>query len=1419
MNDQPGQSRIGVRMPAEPLPADTLHVVGIGASAGGLEACRRLLDALPSPTGVAFVLVQHLDPSHESLLVELLAPHTALTVTQASDGVAVEAEHLYVIPPGAALAVRGGRLRLSRPAERHGARMPFDFLLRSLAGEFGARAMAVVLSGTGEDGCQGVRAIRERDGYVAVQDPKEAGFSGMPEAAIATGVADAVLPVAAIPAALLRRAVAPPEDAELRDLLGLLRRGTSHDFGLYKTGTLRRRTERRMGLAGFASMAEYLALLRRDPAELTLLAKDMLIHVTGFFRDAAVFDLLRDHVLPEFIAGHEGGLPLRIWVPGCSTGEETWSLAMLFQEAIAASGREIRLQIFASDVEAESVATARHAFYADALVAGIPAGQRDRHFEREDGGWRVRPELRAKVVFAAQDVLVDPPFSRLDMVSCRNLLIYLRPEAQARVIALFHFALRPGGLLLLGASETVGGAEAGFEPVDGSARIWRRGKGERRAPPGLISSAGTLLRLAPRPGVPTRQARLADLAQRLVLDNYAPAAVLVDAQDRCIHAIGPTERWLGYVAGAPSHDLFAMVRPELRTRLRAVVQQARDSGEVATLPPGQEPGVEVRPVAADGEALLLVCFHDAVPQAAPPPDAPAVDVRAPDRVAELERELAATRAELRSAIRNLEQSADDQRAASEEALSVNEEFQSANEELLTSKEELQSLNEELTALNGQLQETLNRSSILANDLQNVLYSTEVATLFLDRRLRIRFFTPAVRAVFSVLPGDVGRPLADLRPLAADPALIEDAAAVLAGAPPRAAEAATAAGTWFSRQILPYRAMNGAIEGVVLTFTDISERRAASRALEEALRQAEIESAAKSQFLAAVSHDLRQPLQTLALQQAALARSVKSEEPRRLVERLKATLEAMAAMLDTLLDIHRIDAGVLRAAPAAMPLAPLLERLAEEFAAPAAAKGIGLRALPCSATIRSDPALLEQILRNLLSNAIRFTREGRVLLGCRRRAGRLVIEVWDSGGGIADPGLLAAFDGEGNGADALRERAPGFGLGLSIVRRLAGLLGHPVRARSRVGRGSVFAVEVPLAAEAITPPTGAPPPPLPRRGTILLVAPDADQRELLAGLLESEGHRVVAASESDAALAALARSGARPDLVLADDRLDVGLDGAGLAAALSERLGTLVPALILAASAAAASAVPPGVSVLTKPARPSTVLAATGALLPQGRPAAAQAATRVATDSPVIHLVDPRAASRAALRRVLQSGGWQTQAHGSAEAFLAAYRPGATACLVLDASLPEMSGFVLLERLRATGDAVPVLMLTGFSDVPAAVAAIRAGATDFLEKPVPRALLLDAVSQAMDLAHDEGRRAALRRDAAARLAALTPRQRLVLDRVLAGHPNKNIAADLGISQRTVESHRAEVMQRMGVRSLPALVRLVLVAGTAAPEPPR
>jgi len=1399
-------------MPAAPAPAERLPIVAVGASAGGLEACRRLLDALPAPTGCAFILVQHLDPSHESLLVELLVPHTSLKVLQAADGMPVEAEHLYVIPPGSALAVRGGRLRLSAPTERHGARLPFDFLLQSVAADCGPRAMAVVLSGTGQDGSQGILAVRARDGCVLVQDPKEAGFDGMPAAAIATGAVNAVLPVAEIPEALLRHAAAPPEDNQLRPLIELLKGGTSHDFTLYKPGTLRRRTERRMGLAGFANMAEYLASLRRDPAELNRLAKDLLIHVTGFFRDPAVFELLGSRILPELIAGHEAGLPLRLWIPGCSTGEETWSLAILCQEAIAASGRDIRLQIFASDVEPESVATARQALYATPLLEGIPPGRRDRFFEREDGHWRVRAELRSAVVFAVQDVLADPPFSRLDMISCRNLLIYLRPEAQARVIALFHFALRPGGLLLLGAAETIGGAEAGFEALDKAARIWRRDAGERRAPHGLIVAAGTPLRLAPRPGTTTRQARLAELCQRLVQEHHPPAAVLVDAQDRCVHAIGPTERWLGQAAGVPSLDLYAMARPAVRNRLRAAVQQARESGEVARLAPGRLPGIEVRPVAADGEALLLICFLDPVEPAAQPGQrrAGAVKEAGAGRVAELERELAAARAELRAAIRNLEQSGEEQRAINEEALSVNEEFQSANEELLTSKEELQSLNEELTALNGQLQETLDRSRILANDLQNVLYSTDVATLFLDRQLRIRFFTPASRAVFHVLPGDVGRPLADLRPLADDPALLEDAAAILGGGALRAREVATPEGIWFSRQIMPYRAQNGAVEGVVLTFADITHRRAASRALEEAMRLAEEASAAKSQFLAAVSHDLRQPLQTLTLLQALLAGSAEGEEPQRLIGLLKPTIAAMSAMLDTLLDIHQIDAGVLRPAPVAMPVAPLLERLAEEFGYLARAKGLELRLVPRGETIRSDPQLLEQILRNLLSNALKYTREGRVLLGCRRRGDRLSIEVRDSGIGIPKEDLPAVFDAFRQPANPARERNKGFGLGLSIVHRLAGLLGHQVRVASRAGRGSMFAVEVALAAAAppAPPPAAAPPA---RRGTILLVQPDDGLRGLLAGLLEAEGHRVITAADGEAALAALARSGARPQLILADERLPGGPDAAGLAAALRERLGAEVPRLILTGGGAAASPAEPGAVRLVKPAAPAEMIAAVRALLPDSLPAAAREAGPAAPARAVIHLVDARAPARAALRRALESAGWEVVAHRSAEEFLAAYATGADACLVLDANLPGTGGFALLKQLRARGDMVPVLMLTGFSDVPAAVAAIQAGATDFLEKPVRREVLLDGVAHAMQLAHDAGKRAALRQDAAARLAALTPRQRIVMERVLAGQPSKNIAADLGISQRTVESHRAEVMQRMGVRSLPALARLALVAG--------
>jgi two-component system CheB/CheR fusion protein len=464
-------------------------VVAIGASAGGLDATSKLVDALPAGSGMAFILIQHLDPTHESMMAELLATHTSMTVQQATDGMLVERDHFYIIPPGTYLTVDNGVLRLTKPQLHHGARMPFDFLLHSLADEYGARVICVILSGTGDDGSAGLKAVKAQGGLVIAQSPEEAGYDGMPRSAIATGAVDFVLPVAAIPDALVkygsRKAGTPPKSGlgmlnktkdRLPEIIELLKKKTRHDFRLYKQGTLIRRIERRMAMAGVEpqNMDRYIKTLQSEGPELDLLAKDLLINVTSFFRDPKVFDTLAQTIVPELVQKADPDHPVRIWIAGCSTGEETYSLAMLFREEIAAANLNIKLQVFASDVDPDAVATAREGLYPEGIEAEVSPERLARFFTKEDNGYKIVPELRSTVVFTIQDVLADPPFSRLDLVSCRNLLIYLGPEAQSNVISAFHFALREAGILLLGSAETVGNTDGRFEEISKPARLFRR---------------------------------------------------------------------------------------------------------------------------------------------------------------------------------------------------------------------------------------------------------------------------------------------------------------------------------------------------------------------------------------------------------------------------------------------------------------------------------------------------------------------------------------------------------------------------------------------------------------------------------------------------------------------------------------------------------------------------------------------------------------------------------------------------------------------------------------------------------------------------------------------------------------------------------------------------------------------------------
>ena len=1424
-------------------------IVAIGASAGGLDACRKLLDALPTPNGMAFIIVQHLDPSHDSMMVDLLAGHTSMPVLLATDGMKIERERVYVIPPGVYLSAdKKAALRLSKPQARHGARLPFDFLLNSLASEHGARTVCVVLSGTGADGSLGLRAVKESGGLVIAQDISEADYDGMPRSAIATGAVDLVLRTAKIAEALVARErgrVFVPEGKRssaqrsvedlLPDIIALLRTKTVHDFGLYKHGTLERRVERRMALAGVKTAAGYLDLLLRDAEERDQLSRDLLINVTGFFRDAAVFEFLGKSVIPDLVRDHPLDRPLRIWVAGCSSGEETYSLAMLFREQIDASKRDVKLQIFASDVDPDAVATAREGLYPDSVEADVPPERLARFFSKEDRFYRISAELRSSVVFTVHDVLADPPFARLDFVSCRNLLIYLLPEAQAKVISIIHFALREGGLLLVGDAETVGVADGRFAVISKPQRVYRRVGGPRPGDFGLASSAGDGARLRARPSppaAPSRQIELAELCRRMVLEAYGPAAVLINRRLECLYFQGPVDRYLKVMSGRPVNDVIAMAREGVRTKLRSAVQRSLHENARVVMPGGRMQGgagrssfrVVVVPAPRDREDLLLVCFvEEPEPQVGRSGSTAPADV---PRVLELERELEAAKTELQSAVRNLEISSEEQMAINEEALSVNEEYQSTNEELLASKEELQSLNEELNALNSQLQETLERQRTTADDLQNVLYSTKVATIFLDTRFNIRFFTPATRALFNIIPGDLGRPLTDLKSLAADDALVDDAETVFRSQTPVEREIQGQSGHWFVRRIMPYRASDEKTEGVVITYEDVTERRRTAGALTAAKRQAELASVAKSRFLAAASHDLRQPLQTLALLQGLLAKKVVGEKAQKLVGGIDEALGAMTGMLNTLLDINQIEVGAVKPEIADVPVNELFDRLREELSYHAQAAGLALRMVPCALSVRSDRRLLEQMIRNLISNALKYTHRGRVLVGCRRHQGKLRIEVWDTGIGIPASELKSIFDEYHQVDNPARQRSQGLGLGLSIVKSLGELLGHPIGVRSLQGKGSVFSIEVPLQPSGHSSAADrhphvsddAPSQTAPRTGAILIIEDDPEVREHLKLFLHEEGYAISTAVDGPAALEAVTRGTMRPDLVLADYNLPNGLNGVQISEKLSQVLDGRIPFIILTGDISTETlrniALHDCVH-LNKPVKLGELTRTIEKLLaktsdPHVAPPRHAAAALSVSGSTRIIVVDDDDLVREAIRAVLEDDGRVVETYSSCEAFLEGFHPDKSACLLIDAYLPAMSGLELLERLRNDGHSLPAIMITGNADVPMAVHAMKAGALDFIEKPIGREELIAGIERALELSRDSGKLLELRESASAHLAGLTTRQREVMERVLAGQPSKNIAADLGISQRTVENHRAGIMKRTGSKSLPALARLALLA---------
>lgn len=835
-------------------------VVAIGASAGGVAALKQFFAHVPRETRAAFVVVLHLSPDHESHLSQVLQTATPLPVVRLTDRTRLAAGRVHVISPNSSLSVSDGDVvasAVTTPEQRHA---PVDVLFRTLAEAQGAKAVAIVLSGTGPNGSNGIKWIKEHGGLVLVQDPTEAEFGDMPRNSLATGLVDYSLPVAAMPDTIARyfarlavpKPSTPVEGDEadgLRSLLTLLRVRTGHDFSSYKQGTVLRRVGRRMLVHGVATLSEYAKFLRDSPEEAGVLLSELLISVTSFFRDAQSYAVLERRVIPQLFAGKQSSDQLRVWIAGCATGEEAYSAAMLVAEAAGALAAPPAIQVFGSDLDERAISIAREGAYSEADVADLSEERLRRFFVRDETRYRVRRELRDMLLFAHHDIIRDPPFSHLDLVVCRNVLIYLNRAMQQRLIETFHFALKPGGYLFLGASETADAASDLFAPFDKAARIYESRTAATRLAPRMIDAPVLATpRVDPRFAEirPPERQTPADLHQRL-LEQYAPPSIVVTEDYQVVHVSESAARYLMVPAGEPSRDLLRLLRPELRVDVRTALHQAvrdRASVEIRDIPLGAGNGqvsVGVRPALRQDDpprGFLLVIFEQSAESAAAPAAAMRVIAPTEPPVSQLEEELERVRRQLAATVEQYESQVEEAKASNEELQAMNEELRSAAEELETSKEELQSVNEELTTVNQELKIKIDELATTNNDFQNYINSTDIGTVFVDRAQAVKLFTPRAADIFHLVDTDIGRPLSHIANTLAYDQLHQDIAAVLDRLQMIEREVQSTGGRWYLMRLLAYRTSDDRIDGVVLTFLDISGRVAAEarvRTSEERLR--------------------------------------------------------------------------------------------------------------------------------------------------------------------------------------------------------------------------------------------------------------------------------------------------------------------------------------------------------------------------------------------------------------------------------------------------------------------------------------------------------------------------------------------------------------------------------------------------------
>lgn len=1263
--------------------ASPFHVVGIGASAGGLEALERLFEGMPPDSGLAFVVVQHLSPDFKSLTDEILARRTSIPIYRVENGMEVRPNALFLLPPRKDMIVSGGRLLLTDKEPVPEVSLPIDHFFRSLAQDLGPRAVAIILSGTGSDGSRGVRHVRAAGGLVLAQSPETAKFDGMPRSAVETGAVHLALPVEEIPDALLRhvqhpaaRAAKLPEpDADpagMGAIFRLLRDGHGIDFTQYRPETVARRVERRLALGEFASVEEYARRLSVDPGELNHLYKDLLIGVTQFFRDPEAFARLGSEVLPALLDRVPRGEEFRAWVAGCATGEEAYSLAIQVRECLDQRGSTLPVKIFATDAHRLSLETAGTGCYDAGSLAGLAPERVERWFQRTAGGWQIVPDLRKMVVFAQHNVLKDAPFTKLDLVTCRNLLIYFQPPAQKKALSLFHFALRAGGILFLGPSETTGELAEEFESVESRWKLYRKRR-DVRLPTDLRLSPAVGLPPVRTPGLQTGAPDVHLVgAYDTLLDEFMPPSILLNERREVIQTFAGANQYLHLREGRLSTDLLEMVDPELRLALTGAIPRAfKEQATVAykhlrTVLAGQEQRIDltVRPVRnrRGGVAHVLVQFavQEADRFVAPPVREIDLDQASREHVLTLESELRQTKENLQAMIEELETS-------NEELQATNEELVAANEELQSTNEELHSVNEELHTVNAEYQRKIAELTEVTADLDNLLASTEVHTIFLDATLHIRRFTPRIGEAFHLLPQDVGRRIDNFTYTLDYPTLVADLTAVLGGAPPIERQVRDRHGHWYLLRILPYRA-GLAIEGVVLTLVDLERVKAAEAAtmrkteqlagilrnspfpvfikdlkgryivaseafrrevgcdpigktvhelyprsvaeqlarrdervlregvedraeivaqqadgphvylslkfpihgetgqvigvggmrmdvtqLKEAERAAREAVGQRDQFLAMLSHELRNPLAAILNTAQLLQRGQpEAEEWIHVIER---RARHMARLLDDLLDVARLAQNKIEIRKQPLDLVGLVSDVVEEVAPLLRERRLHLTQ-DISATplvVAGDPTRLQQIQVNLLTNAARYTPEGGHVWYTLARQGDLaLIRVRDDGIGLSADMLHRIFDLFVQAEQRQERGQGGIGVGLTLVRAIAELHGGSVEARSDgLGHGSEFLIRLPLTTARPT----AIPADIPQGASaavpILVVEDDPDLRTSMAALLQLDGYDVRTAADAAQALNCLAAG--CPTIALVDIGLP-GMDGYELARRIRQQFG-------------------------------------------------------------------------------------------------------------------------------------------------------------------------------------------------------------------------------------------------------------------------